>query len=238
MPNSSTDEVWRNIKKMSNQQFIAGAKDFFITRKWETSIALLGIFIIALILWYNREEKPSAELIVQPTEQAQEKPVFTRTDTIDQVRYFNLMNSTSRDLLQVYLSTWNIVPPAKLVENKTRYWAFLSASSRDLLKWVLEAQGYRLVEKEGKISIEDASASEVIKELPSETQIGQDIRVEQGKLGTRTWEALKTSDLQFLLVLPEDVSAKDVSAGNLNDMLLANNLRFRNINGIFVVWQD
>ena len=197
----------------------------------KSTLIFLIIFIASIsgIFWYiqNKEASPPN---IEPigklpmllpegsfsTTQPKNKVEIKRTDTLEQVRDISLLNSDSRGLFQVYLQTWNIVPPKELVNDEFRYWGHLAASSRNLINWIIQPQGYQL--------FQNVKGEERFVRLEEKLKYTPDIsvntiKVNQGELGNSIWSALREEKKPFIVILPKEISKSKIEEGALGDIL-------------------
>jgi len=166
---------------------------------------------------------------------APEQVRLTRTDTLDQKRLVCLLNATPKELMTVFLQTWNVVPPQAIVESPDRIWSFAEVPAFDLLDWTATIYDYALSGERAAPHLEKASEAPAMVNEPEQCP---DIVVKAGKLGDRLWHSMRDAELEFFAVLPEAVSNSMVEEQKLDRLLEKNNISLAKRGPILILWRE
>lgn len=209
-------------------------------KSWGVGILVLGVLGTLLLLWLMRDEQmpipsapdlPSSGLLPEEIQTAKLK----RTDTIEQERMICLLNATTKELMTVYLQTWNIVPPRSISDSSDRIWAFTEAPARDVLEWVAVAFNHSLDNKGENITLLPSDKQDS-NNLVKEGTKCPDIQVGAGKLGDRLWNAMRDSDLHFFAVLPESLSNLEIDNQDLSALLQKHRISLAKQDNSYILW--
>jgi hypothetical protein len=209
-------------------------------KSWGVGILVAGVVGALALLWLMRQETmpvpgqpdlPSSGLFPDQISTAQLK----RTDTIEQERMICLLNATTKELMTVYLQTWNIVPPRSISDSSDRIWAFTEAPALDVLGWISAAFNYS-VEKINE-SIELVPADKQSPNPLAKKDVDcPDVQVGAGKLGDRLWNGMRDSDLHFFAILPEKISNLEIESQTLGNLLQSHQINLVKQDNSYVFW--
>jgi len=183
------------------------------------------ILLLVLLVWtLTHKSKPPA-----PTQNTAKTPIeqvmpngngLQRTDLITNVFPVLLLNAKPKELYTAFLQKWGVIPIAEVNRESDVIWARFSCSGVETLNLIASAYGYSATENNQKITF-IKKPTELARLSPKTLSLV----TEDGTLGESLWKTLQAPKLEFLIVLPKELSDEQAKTETIERVLHNHNLK-------------